>query len=183
MANPRGHPAYEVAIDLSAEGTLARWPQILPGGELVIYTASTGAGADRATIEVQSIRGGNRKKLVRGGTFGRYLASGHLAYVNQGTLYAVPFDLTTLAVHGASVPVLDDVSYSPLFGSPGRCVTNGHAAVPEGSRKRVVGDRLDRSLGKEDAAHVKARSLWLAPARLTADASRSRLPRVAYRAS
>jgi dipeptidyl aminopeptidase/acylaminoacyl peptidase len=95
---------------------LARWPQILPGGELVMYTASTGAGADRATIEVQSIRGGSRKVLVRGGTFGRYLTSGHIAYVNQGTLYVVPFDLATLAVHGAPVPVLDDVSYSPLFG-------------------------------------------------------------------
>jgi hypothetical protein len=54
--------------------------------------------------------------LVRGGTFGRYLTSGHIAYVNQGTLYVVPFDLATLAVHGAPVPVLDDVSYSPLFG-------------------------------------------------------------------
>ena len=60
----------------------------------------------RAAIEVQSIRGGNRKRLLRGGTFGRYLTSGHLAYVNQGTLYAVPFDLATLAVHGAPVPVL-----------------------------------------------------------------------------
>ena len=106
----------EVAIDLSAESTLARWPQILPDGQFVIYTASTGAGADRATIEVQSIRGGDRKVLVHGGTFGRYLASGHLAYVNQGTLYAVPFDRTTLSVHGAPVPLVDDVSYSQLFG-------------------------------------------------------------------
>src|SRR5215216_1192636 len=28
----------------------------------------------------------------------------------------MPFDLEQLAVHGAAVPVLDDVSYSPLFG-------------------------------------------------------------------
>ena len=107
----------EVAIDLSTESTLVRWPQILPGGELVMYTANTGTGADRATIEVQSIRGGNRKVLVRGGTFGRYLTSGHLAYINQGTLYAVPFDPATLAVQGTPVPVLDDVSYSQLFGT------------------------------------------------------------------
>lgn len=108
--------APELAIDLSTESTLARWPQILPGGQFVIYTASTGAGADRATIEVQSIRGGDRKVLVRGGTFGRYLASGHLAYVNQGTLYAVPFDRATLTVRGAPVPLVEDVSYSQLFG-------------------------------------------------------------------
>ena len=106
----------QVAIDISPESTGARWPQILPGGQFVMYTATTGAGADRATIEVQSIRGGNRKVLVSGGAFGRYLTSGHLAYVNQGTLYAMPFDLANLAVQGVAVPVLDDVSYSPLFG-------------------------------------------------------------------
>jgi len=106
----------QVVIDLTGEGALPRWPQILPGGQSVLYTASTGAGADRATLEVQSIRGGDRKVLVRGGTFGRYLASGHLTYVNQGTLYAVPFDLGRLAVEGAPVPVLEDVSYSRLFG-------------------------------------------------------------------
>ena len=106
----------QMAIDLSAESTLVRWPQVLPGGTFVMYTASTGAGADRGTIEVQSVRGGNRKVLIRGGAFGRYLTSGHIAYVNQGTLYAVPFDLAALTVHGAPVPVLEDVSYSPLFG-------------------------------------------------------------------
>ena len=106
----------EVVIDRTAESMVLRWPQIVPGGEFVIYTASAGGGADRATVDVQSIRGGNRKFLVRGGTFGRYLTSGHLAYVNQGTLYAVPFDRATLAVQGTPVPVLDDVSYSPLFG-------------------------------------------------------------------
>ena len=41
-----------------------------------------------------------RKTLQRGGTFGRYLPSGHLAYVNRGTLFAVPFDLIrTLLEH------------------------------------------------------------------------------------
>ena len=95
----------EVAIDLSAESLLMRWPQILPGGKFVMYTAATGTGADRATIEVQSIRGGNRKVLVRGATFGRYLTSGHLAYINQGTLYAVPFDPATFLVQGAPVSV------------------------------------------------------------------------------
>ena len=108
-----GEPA--VAIDLTGESSIVRWPQLLPRGESVIYTAMTGAGADRANIEVQSIRGGNRKVLVQGATFGRYV-SGYLTYVNQGTLYAVGFDPSTLAIHGPPTPVLDDVAYSPLFG-------------------------------------------------------------------
>lgn len=105
-----------VAIDLTPESTIVRWPQVLPRSESVIYTAMTGAGADRANIEVQSVRGGSRKILVKGGTFGRYLRHGYLTYVNQGTLYAVRFDLSTLTVEGAPIPLLDDVAYSPLFG-------------------------------------------------------------------
>jgi len=109
-----GKPA--VVIDLSAESTVVRWPQLLPGGQAVIYTAMSGAGADGANIEVQSAAGGNRRVLVKGGTFGRYVRDGYLTYVNQGTLYAVRMNLSTLSVHGAPVPLLDDVGYSPLFG-------------------------------------------------------------------
>ena len=58
-----------------------------------------------------------RKTLQRGGTFGRYLPSGHLIYVNKGTLFAVPFDLETLAVRGTPSPVLEQVAYSPGNGS------------------------------------------------------------------
>lgn len=54
-----------------------------------------------------------RKTLVRGGTFGHYLLSGHLVYVNRGTLFAVPFDLDKLDVRGAPSPVLDGMEYAP----------------------------------------------------------------------
>ena len=109
-----GEPS--TAIDLTAESTAVRWPQLLPGGASVIYTALTGAGADRANIEAQSIRGGRRKILVQGATFGRYVQDGYLTYVNQGTLYAVRFDPSTLAVHGPPIPLLDDVAYSAILG-------------------------------------------------------------------
>src|SRR5216684_5804247 len=57
-----------------------------------------------------------RKTLVRGGTFGRYLPSGYLIYVNRGTLFAVPFDVNRLEVRGTPVPVLDKISYD-AYGS------------------------------------------------------------------
>jgi hypothetical protein len=47
--------------------------------QFVLYTAITGTGADRATIEVQSITGGSRKVLVSGGSFGRHLTSFELS--------------------------------------------------------------------------------------------------------
>ena len=102
-----------------APGEMAqRWPQILPGGKAVLFSAYRSmTGLDGATVEVQSLRNGRRKTLVRGGTFGRYLASGYLVYINQGRLFALPFDPDRLELHGTATPVLEDVAYSAAYGS------------------------------------------------------------------
>ncbi len=93
-----------------------RWPQILPGGNAVLFTASTLSPGVDGNIEVMSLADHRRKTLQRGGTFGRYLPSGHLVYMSRGTIFAVPFDLEKLEVRGTPSPVLDQVSYS-IFGS------------------------------------------------------------------
>ena len=113
-----GVPARVTELDSERGESTHRWPQILPGGRAVLFTAySAAVGFDQADIEVMSLRDHRRKLLVRGGTFGRYLPSGHLVYVSQGTLFAAPFDLDRLDVQGTPVPVLSDVSYSPTNGS------------------------------------------------------------------
>jgi serine/threonine protein kinase/Tol biopolymer transport system component len=96
-----------------------RWPQVLPGAKAVLFTANDleGGGFDSASVEVISLADHRRKTLVRGGTFGRYLPSGHLVYVNRGTLFAVPFDLERLELRGAPVPVLEEVGSTAVDGS------------------------------------------------------------------
>ena len=95
-----------------------RWPQILPGSKAVLFSAYRSlAGLDGATIELVSLRDGRRKTVVRGGAWGRYLPSGHLVYVNQGTLFAVPFDPDRMEVQGTPTPVLDNVAYRADRGS------------------------------------------------------------------
>ena len=41
-----------------------------------------------------------RKTVLPKGAHGRYLPTGHLVYLDGGTLFAVPFDLVELAVTG-----------------------------------------------------------------------------------
>jgi hypothetical protein len=54
---------------------------------------------------------------VQGGTFGRYVADRYVTYVNQGTLFAVPFDHDRIApVSATPTPVLSDLAYSATFG-------------------------------------------------------------------
>jgi serine/threonine-protein kinase len=95
-----------------------RWPQVLPGSKAVLFTSSkAGFANDLANIDVMSLGNHRRKTLVQGGAFPRYLSSGHLIYVNRGTLFAVPFNVDRLEVHGTPVPVLDQIGYNPATGS------------------------------------------------------------------
>jgi serine/threonine-protein kinase len=102
-----------------APGEVAhRWPQVLPGGKAVLFSAYRSlTGLDGATIQVVSLQDGRRKTLVPGGTWGRYLPSGHLVYVDKGTLFAVPFDVDRLEVHGSPTQVLDEVAYDTAWGA------------------------------------------------------------------
>src|SRR6202043_3105672 len=95
-----------------------RWPQILPGGQAVLFTGHTVAAVfDNASIEVLSLKTGQWKVVQRGGYSGRYLPSGHLVYVHQGTLFAVGFDLDRLEVRGTPVPLLENVAGDDSVGA------------------------------------------------------------------
>jgi serine/threonine-protein kinase len=109
-------------LDVGRREATHRWPQILPGGKAVVFTSHTSPVGlfDDAVIQSVYLADGRRKTLRQGGTFGRYLptstGSGHLIYVNRGTLFAVPFDPTALEVRGAAVPILEQVTYSAQNG-------------------------------------------------------------------
>jgi Tol biopolymer transport system component len=95
-----------------------RWPQILPGGQAVLFTGHTAAGAfDNARIEVLSLKTGEWKVVQRGGYFGRYLPSGHLVYIHQGTLFAVGFDVDRMEIRGTPVPLLENVAGNEAVGA------------------------------------------------------------------
>jgi serine/threonine-protein kinase len=95
-----------------------RWPQVLPGGSAVLFTASPSAtGMDNADIEAISLKTGKVTILVRGAYYGRYLPTGHLVYIRQGAMFGVKFDPARLEVRGLAVPLLDDVAANPVTGS------------------------------------------------------------------
>jgi eukaryotic-like serine/threonine-protein kinase len=107
----------------------AQSPQMLPDGAHVLFTLATGTARDRwdnAQIVVQSLKSGDRKTLIRGGSDARYLPTGHLVYAVAGVLYAVAFDAKRLEVKSDPVPVLEGVSRSALAlsGSANFAVSN-----------------------------------------------------------
>ena len=105
-----------IIVDLTGEHSVPEWPQALQNGKTILFTNVGYGGPNQATIEALSLATGKRTVVARGGTYGRYLADGFLTYVNQGTLFAVHFDLDRMQTSGNPTPVLNQVSYSSTFG-------------------------------------------------------------------
>ena len=107
-----GTPEILVSVK---DGEQAYGPQILPGGETVLFTLASGTAAQRwdtARIVTYSLRSGERKTLVDGGSDGRYVPTGHLVYATGGIVFAVPMDLNRLEVGSGPVPIIEGVRRS-----------------------------------------------------------------------
>lgn len=136
-----GTPTVLTKLDLERGEASHRWPQVLPGGKAALFTMST-VGSFYEAANIMAVTFGDHRTttvLERAGMYGRYLPSGHLTYAKNGTLYAVPFDLERLATRGTPVPLLEDVSHNPYFGSAQFNFTQGGTVV---YRAGLASDRV-----------------------------------------
>ena len=101
-----GEPRPLTTLEPDEQGHI--WPQLLPGERAVLFTVYR---ADGPTIEAYALDTGQRHAILDG-AFARYVSTGHLLFVRNTALLAVPFDLGGLATSGAAVPVIDDVAFS-----------------------------------------------------------------------
>jgi serine/threonine-protein kinase len=106
----------ETVVKLQAAES-AHGPQLLRDGESLLFTLRTSLrndSWDESQIVVQSLKTGEKKVILTGGSDARYLPSGHLVYAVGNAVFAAPFDLTKLETVGTTVPVLDGVSRPPV---------------------------------------------------------------------
>src|SRR5262249_42601367 len=101
-------------------------------------------GYDNANIDVISLKTGERKTIQHGGFSARNLAdatgsngAGHLFYLHQTTLFAVPFDPRHLASTGSPAPILEDVSSTGPAGGDFPFAQNGTLVYLSGKASRA----------------------------------------------
>jgi eukaryotic-like serine/threonine-protein kinase len=109
--NARGQDIMRVSANggrperiASSPETGTNTPQLLPGGEYVLFTLFA---ANK--VAIQSIKTGRRKTIIESGAAGHYVSTGHIVYALEGNLLAVPFDLRKLELTGGPVPVVEGV--------------------------------------------------------------------------
>ena len=85
------------------------WPQFLPDGRRFLYCA--GSKDKQAYIFVRSLDSDEDRAIVFATSLAMYAPPGHLLYVQQGTLLAQPFDVTSARVKGEPFPIVEGVKY------------------------------------------------------------------------
>jgi len=95
------------------------WPEVLPGGEAVLFTIWS-TTLDDIRVAVLSRKTGEWQTLVTGGSHARYAPTGHLVYGQSGTLVAAAFNLEQLKL-GEPRPVLEGLKQCPNSGCAPFC--------------------------------------------------------------
>jgi serine/threonine-protein kinase len=94
------------------------WPQMLPDGAHLVFTAWQGDDLAHAKTDILNLKTGERRTILQGAVGAQYLATGHVAYIRESTLFAQRFDVRTLQPGAPPVRVLDrvgSVDAQPLY--------------------------------------------------------------------
>ncbi|MEO6332386.1 MAG: protein kinase, partial [Gemmatimonadaceae bacterium] len=106
---PGAPPKVFTALDTASGEVNHNWPDALPNGKGVLFTAHYG-GKNRSgsAIAVAETKSGRHLSILPGATLARYSRSGHIVYVTaDGTLMAVPFDQNSLKISGEAIAIVD----------------------------------------------------------------------------
>ncbi|HEV2063125.1 MAG TPA: protein kinase, partial [Thermoanaerobaculia bacterium] len=96
-----------------------RWPEVLPGGEAVLFTIGyekSPGNYDDAKVAIFDRKTGRTRILLEGASMARYAPSGHLLFVRARQLLAVPFDLSRREATGEPFPVSEKIAGDPSSG-------------------------------------------------------------------
>ena len=140
-----GTPA-DVANPDSGGAVFYRFPELLPTGTAVLFTAVTDSGA---TLRVVTLKDGVVTPLGQRGMSPHYVDGGYLVYTEgDGTLFSVPFDAGRRRITGAPVPITDNVRMGPAQIAKlgiSRTGTIAHYAGATLLAELVLVDRLGRA--------------------------------------
>ena len=149
--DPAGGPAETLVR--AGEGELMIGPQILEGGQSVLYTVAKVSDPpesrwDRAEVVVQTLPSGARRTIVNAGSDGHVVSTGHLLYRFRGILFALPFEAGSQQTVGEPVPVVEGIMRSTLgatqmaISDTGSLVYSpGPTGTDSSDRELVMGDR------------------------------------------
>ena len=105
-----GNPEALTAPDKSKEECSHRLPHALPAAKGILFTITRDPWDMQPRVAVLEAQSGKWRILLDDAADARYIATGHLAFMRQGTLTLVPFDTDRLRITGEPFPAVENVT-------------------------------------------------------------------------
>jgi Tol biopolymer transport system component len=118
-----GTPVLVVPVDLQAGEQAHSQPSALPGGEHILFTVSAltdttdPASAVSTHLALLNLASSEYVTLIENARTGQYAASGHIVFVREGGVWAIPFDEDRLQIVGAAALIELNVADAPDWGN------------------------------------------------------------------
>jgi serine/threonine protein kinase/Tol biopolymer transport system component len=100
-----GKPESVTATDPNASDRAHRWPQVLPGGDLLLFVSY----GSSARVELLELKSGLRHVLLEGSSYARYDHDGYIIYSRNWSLYAAHFNPQSLTLEGSHHMIASEV--------------------------------------------------------------------------
>ena len=114
---PSGGGTPEAVTELKNGEITHRWPRVLPGSDLIVFSSNHGLTLPNSDVQLWS-RKAHRAKLIYSRAMSpRYVSSGHLLWLRDGVLFAAPMSLSRLELAGDPAPILENVENDGLRGT------------------------------------------------------------------
>ncbi len=104
-----GKPEILTKPDPKREEVSHRLPSWLPNGKAVLFTVMKGFWDPKPRLALLRLDTGERRVLLEDAADARYVPTGHLVFLAQGTLMAVRFDPARLEVIGQPAALVENV--------------------------------------------------------------------------
>ncbi|HEX8029990.1 MAG TPA: protein kinase, partial [Vicinamibacterales bacterium] len=147
-----GSEPRRITVANTGSAGLLVYPEVLPGSRHLLVAARSSMTSP-SQISVLAEGTGALHRLIDNAAHPRYVQSGHLLYVSDRSLMAVPFDATRLQVTGDPVVVAADVA-SNFRGDAGFAVSQRGTVVYASAEVDANTDRslvfVDRIGGEQD---------------------------------
>jgi serine/threonine-protein kinase len=104
-----GTPQALTTVDSARNEIHHGFPQYVDGGRAVLFTALARSKDAPYSVEIVDTATKQRRTLVSGAQYGRYLPTGHLVYVRNSTLFGSRVTPGTFVPVGEAVAVIEDL--------------------------------------------------------------------------
>ena len=139
-------------VDLARGEFVHTWPTFLPDGKHFLYFRSGPPNVEGMYVGSLDVDAGSqsRQRILASGVPGLF-ADGHLFFPRAGTLMAQPFDARRMGLHGAPVPVAQDVEitwyFTGVFSVSDEGVIVYRTASASGTFQPTLVDRQGKTVG------------------------------------